>query len=177
MNREVWKDVVGYEGVYQVSSLGRVKRVAGGMGATPGRILKPHRRPDGYLTANLCRDGKPKQVRIHRLVAERFLGPAPSPRHEVNHKNGDKTDNRVENLEWVTRSENHTHAYRQLGRQAAPTKGEASNLSKLTRRDVVEIRKLWATGKYTLAELGEMFGVSKSNISMIVNRKTWQHVP
>jgi len=151
--------------------------VAGGQGAQAGHILKPWRHKDGYLMVTLYRDGKRKKMLVHRLVAERFLGPAPSPDHEVNHKNGDKADNCPENLEWITCSENHMHAYRVLGREAAPSKGEAHGNSKLTRREVVEIRKLYATGRYTYAGLGKMFGVDCTNIGHIVRREAWRHVP
>jgi len=177
VTREIWKDVVGYEGIYQASNMGRVMRVAGGQGAQAGRMLKPWRQSGGYLQLALCRDGKRTKLYVHRLVAERFLGPAPSPKHEVNHKNGVKDDNRVENLEWVTKSENEKHAYRILGREPKPSNGEAHGQSKLTRRQVKEIRRLYATGEYTQTELGEMFEVSDTTISRIVRRKTWKHLP
>jgi hypothetical protein len=173
---EEWKDVVGYEGIYQVSSLGRVMRVAGGHGATPGRIMKPMRDGNGYLQVSLYRDRKRARLYVHRMVAIAFLGQQP-PGCEVNHKNGDRDDPRAENLEWVTRSENHRHAYRVLGREAAPSKGEAHGRSKLTRDDVKRIRMLYATGEYLQAELGEMFGVTGATIGQVVRRETWKHVP
>jgi len=172
---EIWKDVLGYEELYQVSSLGRVKRLAG-YRVPEERILQPWRNAAGYLAVGLWRDGRRKHMLVHRLVAIAFLGKAP-PGCEVNHKNGIKDDNRVENLEWVTQSENGKHAYDILGRRAAPSKGEANGSAKLTRREVVEIRKLYATGRYTYAELGKMFGVDCTNIGLIVRRETWQHVP
>lgn len=175
MSKEIWKDVEGYEGLYQVSNRGRVMRVAGGMGATPGRILRPGKTTAGYLQVSLCRDRRRKRISVHRLVAIAFLGPAPKG-CEVNHKNGDKADNRAENLEWVTRSENHAHAYRVLGNQCPCREGEANGHAKLTDRKVRRIRKLYDTGKHTQAELGEMFGVAENTISQVVNRKTWRHV-
>ena len=174
---EIWKDVVGYEGMYQVSDRGRARRISKGPGTYPGRLLKPYTDAYGYLRVDLRCNGKRKNATVHRLVAEAFLGPAPSPKHEVNHKNGDRVDNRVENLEWVTRSENLTHAFRVLGSRHGISQGEAHGQAKLTRRDVVEIRRLWATGDYTQAELGEMFGVTQSTIHLIVTRKHWKHVP
>lgn len=173
---EVWKDVVGYEDVYQVSNRGRVMRVASGMGATPGRILKPAWAGRGYLIVTLCRDGKGKRVYVHRLVLEAHVGPAPSPAHEGNHKNGDKTDNQVENLEWVTASENQLHACRILGKKNPGLKGEAHGSAKLTEEDVKEIRRLYATGDHTKAGLGRMFGVSDVTIGHIIRRKTWRHI-
>jgi len=175
-SEEIWKDVVGYEGIYQVSNRGRVMRIAPGPGAVVGRILKPMGGGNGYLRVGLWRDRKRTHLFVHRLVIEAHIGPAPSPDHEVNHKNGITDDNRVENLEWVTRSENERHAYRVLGRKAAPSKGEAHGLAKLSDEDVIGMRKLYATGKYTQAELGEMFGVSESNIGLIVRREIWKHI-
>jgi len=175
MSREEWRDVNGYEELYQVSDRGRVKRVARGHGTHPGRILRPGQHRNGYLTVMLYRDGKQARVYVHRLVAVAFHGPAPEG-CEVNHRNGDKHDNRTENLEWMTKSENHKHAYRVLGQEPISIKGEANGHSKLTRREVVEIRRLYATGDYTQRELGEMFGVSDVCISLIVRRKRWAHV-
>lgn len=174
---EIWKDVIGYEGIYQVSSLGRVKRVAGGHGATPGRVLKPIKHPNGYLQVCLYRDKKVSRKYVHRLVLEAHVGPAPEG-CEGNHKSGDKTDNRIGNLGWVTRSENNKHAYRVLGREPtiAPPRGEAHGQSKLADEDVIEIRELWATGKYLQRELAEMFGVTRQTIGKIVNRRLWRHV-
>jgi len=174
---ERWRDVIGYEGIYQASNLGRVMRVAGGVqGATAGRILKPIKQSDGYLRVALCRDGKRKQVPVHRLVLEGHVGSAPSPKHEGNHKSGVRDDNRVENLEWVTRSENHKHAYRVLARDPVCVLGEAHGLAKLTARKVCQIRELYASGNYTQRELGEMFGVHQVTIGRIVRRETWKHV-
>jgi len=176
MNMEAWKDVVGYEGVYKVSSCGRVMRVAQGQGAHPGRVLKPQRHARGYLHLALSRDGKSTNVSIHRLVAEAFLGRAPSSEHQVNHKNGNKADNRVENLDWVTCSENHRHAYGVLGRKGIGPVGEASGSSKLTRKQVKEIRRLYVMGEYSQRYLGEMFKISRTAIGRIVRRECWQHV-
>ena len=96
MSNEIWADVPGYNGTYQVSTMGRVR----------GRkILKPDHTKDGYLLAQLCKDGKRQKVRINRLVAIAFI-PNPDGLPQVNHKNEIKTDNRAENLEWVTAKEN-----------------------------------------------------------------------
>jgi hypothetical protein len=176
MSKEEWEDVVGYEGVYQVSDYGRVRRAAPGPGTWPGRVLKPGRAGRGYLTVDLSLDGRIERMYVHRLVAEAFFGPAPSPKHEVNHKNGVIDDNRVENLEWVTPSENQLHACRILGRKNPGFRGEAHSQVKLTRRQVRSIRRLYETHKYTKAELGRMFGVTQENIGHIVRRKTWRHV-
>jgi len=177
VSKEEWKDVVGYVGLYQASSLGRVKSLKPGR-RRYGCILRPARNNRGYLTVALYQDGKQSRVYVHRLVAEAFLGSQPSPDHEVNHKNGDKVDNRVENLEWVTKSENHKHAYGVLGRKPMLPNfcGEQHGMSKFTDGKVVEIRRLYATGNHSYRELGRMFGVSHNNIGRIVRCETWQHV-
>ena len=120
---EVWKDITGYEGLYQVSSLGRVKslerfKLDGRRCAE--RIMKPSADLGGYLSCELCNDGRGKRFLIHRLVAEAFLQ-NPDNKREVNHINGIKSDNSIENLEWSTSSENTIHAYRH-GLEVKPTR-------------------------------------------------------
>jgi hypothetical protein len=99
--KEEWRDVVGYEGWYQVSNMGRVKRIAPGKSTLPGHILTPAYNSDGYTYVNLCAGTKKKAGKVHRLVAMAFLGNPPKG-SEVNHKNLDKADNRLENLEYNT---------------------------------------------------------------------------
>lgn len=104
---EEWKDIEGYEGVYQISTLGRVRRLP--HGNSLGRIRKPRAAPNGYLYVVLSKNNIAKTIRIHREVAKAFI---PNPRHlqTVNHKNLNKRDNRVENLEWMTEKDNILHA-------------------------------------------------------------------
>ena len=101
MNNEVWKDILGYEGLYKISDKGRVKSI----GYKKERILKPGRDKYGYLLVSLCKNHKIKYCHIHRLVALTFiLNPNNLP--QVNHKDEDKTNNRVENLEFCDRKYN-----------------------------------------------------------------------
>jgi hypothetical protein len=156
---EIWKHVS--HSVY-VSNLGRVKSRKGFSG---------HTMPNGYVMANAIIDGKPGPKYVHRLVATAFI---PNPEHKayVNHKNGDRADNRVENLEWVTRVENERHAWKHLNRQSV--KGEAHGKNKLTEAQVLEIRQN-AQGLSQNA-LGAKYGVSRGAIQAILDRTSWRHI-
>lgn len=103
---EIWKDIEGYPN-YQVSNMGRVKSLK----YDEEKILKSSKNSRGYLQVGLCKEGKIKFFRVHRLVAQAFL-PNPNNLSQVNHRNEDKTDNRVENLEWCNRSYNTNYGTR-----------------------------------------------------------------
>ena len=109
---EIWKDIVGYEGLYQVSNLGRAKSLTKRYGCCirPEKIIAKVTNRQGYVVFNLRKDGRKKQVFLHRVVASAFVeNPFGYP--QVNHINGDKEDNRAENLEWCTAKENIHHAF------------------------------------------------------------------
>jgi hypothetical protein len=173
---EEWCPVVGYEGWYEVSSFGRVRRVRGrSHGTRPGYLLKPSHHRSPYLSVSLSREGRTQTIRVHRLVAEAFLG-SPAGR-QVNHKSGIKADNRLVNLEWVTSSRNMHHAYATGLRTPTPPprlRGEQHPESKLTESAVRTIRA--SRGQVQQAELGRQFGVSQSHISEVQAGKCWRHV-
>ena len=112
--KEIWKDIPGYEGLYQVSNLGRVKSLErykdnnSGLVKMPEKIMQGGIR-NGYVLVYLTKDGKRKTFSAHRLVAQAFI-PNPEQKPTINHINGNKQDNRVENLEWNTDKENINHA-------------------------------------------------------------------
>ena len=104
---ETWKPIAGYEGSYEVSSLGRIKSLP--RKGAGGRILKAHLSKDGYPVVTLCVSNRKLTRPVHHFVASAFIG-KPDTRVEVNHKNFDKTDNRHDNLEWITHADNLRHA-------------------------------------------------------------------
>lgn len=106
MKIEYWTAVVGFEGLYEVSSFGRIRSIGQGIGCKPnGGILTPRFNNDGYLQIHLRKNGKDYSLKIHRIVAQAFI-PNPHNLPCVNHKDEDKTNNSVENLEWCDRSYN-----------------------------------------------------------------------
>lgn len=107
----VWLDIAEYEGLYQVSNCGRVKSLPRNGTIKEERMLKPRVSKNGYLYVHLRNGNISKYVKIHRLVAEAFI-PNPDNKPQVNHINGNKLDNTVDNLEWVTASENTMHAFK-----------------------------------------------------------------
>ncbi len=183
---EIWKDVVDYEGLYEVSSLVRARSLSRTrMHFRHKKILKVLYEKRilvggigirGYKKVTLYKNGLHKIFVIHRLVAKAFLQNLEN-KPQVNHKNGIKTDNRVENLEWCSPGENIRHAWKNgLCEVGARSLGNNHYLSKLTEKQVLEIREKWKTGKYLQRELGDEYGVSRGSIEQIVNRKTWKHI-
>jgi hypothetical protein len=180
---EQWKWVKGYEGIYEVSNLGRMRsyRVPGCHGPTAGRLraeprfLKPIRQSNGYCKVNFQRDGKHQGFWYHRLLAQTFI-PNPNNLPQVNHINGIKADNRLENLEWVTHEGNRQHAGRLGLIRHNPNRGEKHTHSKLSNDEVLEIRRAYKAGVIQ-AELARRYpNISKSTINLVVRRKAWKHL-
>jgi|688.fasta_scaffold534206_3 hypothetical protein len=178
--KEIWKDVLGFEGKYQVSNLGNIKslrrvkeRNKMGKVVIPEKVLSPHVDKVGYKRLYLYNDGFKKRDLLHRIVAKTFI-PNPENKPEVNHKNGIKTDNRVENLEWATTSENRIHAFE--NKLQIAIKGSKLPQSILKEEDIIAIRELWDKRKYLQKEIAQMYNVSKSCIYQIVYKKNWRHV-
>jgi len=168
---EEWRDVIGYEEIYQVSSYGRIMRIAHGPGARPGYILKGGLHKEGYRTVQLSIESRKKQHLVHRLVANAFLD-CPPQATEVVHKNNNRADNRVENLEWYSRN----NMLNVISGRRPRRCGKLQPSSKLTQQDVREIRRLWPTGNYTQRQLAKRFGIHAPTINKIIHRIYWKHV-
>lgn len=173
MAMEKWKAIPGYRGVYLVSDHGNVKRV---------KARKKHPVKDGALSPyrggrypiiilHKGNRGLMKCFTVHNLVCKSFIGPRPKGK-EVNHIDGDKNNNRLSNLEYISRAENIRHA---VNMNLFP-KGSKSPVSKLTEKAVLMIRFMYSKGSVTQADIGRLFKVSSDNVSLIVNRRTWKHV-
>ena len=156
--QEIWKQVVGYEGVYSVSSHGRLRR------DSVGNIIRPCI-SSGYQKVVLLKNGIRNGKRLHRLVAEAFLGLCPVGM-ECNHKNGVKHDNRLENLEWVTPRENMQHASRN-GFLTNRKRRSGSIALKQERADWA--RRIYSHGLNTIRDLSEGFGVSPQTMRWALN--------
>lgn len=173
---EEWRPVVGYEGLYEVSSQGRVKslarRLADGRKWSE-RTLKPWRSTDGYLQASLRRDGRGVAAKVHRLVCEAFHGPAPADKPFALHGNHDPADNRPENLRWGDHVENMQDMV-DADRQPR-TKGEANGRAKLTEADVRAIQDELLDGA-TMEAVAAKHGLGIATVGDIANGKTWAHI-
>ena len=176
---ETWKKIKDYEG-YEISSLGNVKSLSkkikcrNGYRITKEKFLKLKKLNTGYLSVQLKNKGK--MFLVHRLVALHFIDNIES-KPQVNHVNGIKHDNRVENLEWATRSENQIHAYKnklQVPSFHGRAFGENQGLSKLKEKDVIFILHNYKKGMGI--KLSKTFNVSQTTILNIVNKKIWNHV-
>lgn len=178
---EEWRDVVGYEGVYSVSNLGRVRRnhairgsIKGSVEA--GHVMSPCPIKRGYLRLSLHRDAKRKSHQVATLVTKAFIGPQPTPLHQVNHKDGVKINNREGNLEWATNQENQDHANNVLN-VIRPTRrrGEGHHNAYFTESDIRGIRQAYAAGQ-SMGAIARGRSSTVQTISRIVKRKGWRHV-
>jgi hypothetical protein len=167
--KEQWRVIENFDNAYYVSNTGRVwsmkiKTSSGGV------ILKPAISKGGYCYVYLYKNGNAKMFNVHRLVATHFINNDDNKKC-INHKDGNKLNNSVTNLEWCTHSENTKHAYnnnlntRQIG--------ELNGKSKLLELDVALIRELYGDNEFTQKELAEIFKVKQPAISKIILNLTW----
>lgn len=174
---EVWKDIKNYEGLYQVSTWGNVKRLEREININDRytiilkEIISKPFLSRGYPRIHLTKNKKQRKFLIHRLVALAFI-PNPENKPCVNHKNGIKTDINLDNLEWCTHKENTNHA---ILTGLLKLEGERCNFSKLREFQVKEIRVLIKEG-LSQREISEKYGIERSTVSVIKMNKSWRHL-
>lgn len=180
---EVWKDIKGYEGLYQVSNLGRVKSLARTWNAgknakinrySPERIMRLEKMKKGYLRACLSKSGSREKILAHVIVAKMFIDNHEN-KPQVNHKDGNKQNNKASNLEFVTNKENNNHAWENglNDHNRKRMTGCNNHASKLENDFVVaEMRRKYATGNYLQKELAEEYGISGGQACAILNNKS-----
>ena len=167
---EVWKDITGYEGLYQVSDLGRVRSLdktvnnSRGYYFKEGKNLKTIKGNDNRQYVNLSVRGIVKRYSIHSLVALAFIGERPEGYH-VCHLNGDSLDNRLSNIRYDIASQNEIDKYRY---------GKKSGRGKLSIEQVLEIRKLYSTNEYTQQKLADIYKVARSTIGYVLREDTFK---
>lgn len=161
MIEEIWKDIEGYNGTYQISNLGNVRRYS----KVSARIIR------GYDYADLHYKNKRKNCSIHRLVAKAFVSNLEN-KPEVNHIDGNKLNNSFTNLEWVTSSENNKHAYKH--KLKIPKRGELSGRHLVTEKQVKEIRSLFSKGT-SRRDLAIKFNLGYSTVVHIILGTRWNH--
>jgi hypothetical protein len=166
---EVWRPAPGFEGAYEVSNLGRVRRRATGLVRKPALIKRT-----GYYAINLSVRNQQKMVSVHRLVAVAFLGLPPSPTHEVNHRDGNKANCAATNLEWSTASENTLHAVAHGLRASIPPchHGDQHPRAKLDAAGVLVIR----ASNEPRRILAARYGVSLGAIKAVRSGRNWKKV-
>jgi len=175
---EIWEDLIGYESIYIISNLGRVKILPrininkSGIIISKEKFVKLHKSKQGYVSLSLNKNGAKRTQYLHRLLANTFI-PNTENKPQVNHKNGIKNDNRLENLEWTTSKENIIHA-RDKGLRLAP-RGDSHSSSKLTEVEVLDIKKR-LRNKEKQINISKLYNVSTSNITLIKIGKIWSHI-
>lgn len=172
---EEWRAIPGYEAIYEVSNQGRVKSLKR-KNRRHDRVMKVVADKRGYVSILLEVKGTAKRHLIHRLVMLAFVGNCPD-KLQVNHKDGDKSNNSLENLEYVTAKENSRHKFDVLNYKAPLGNtffiGEQHHSSKLTKSQVLDIRGKHANGN-SMASLARDYGVRFNTIYSIVNNITWK---
>lgn len=173
---EEWRAVVGYEGSYEVSSLGRVKSLKRVLMRSDGkpypiaeRILKPLKNGKGVWQVKLHKNNEQKNYIVSNLVAYSFLGPRPQGMHVLHGAKG-RDYHGIDNLSYGTAEQNNGP---DKVRDGTINRGERQWLSKLTKEDVLEIRELLEEGTLTHTEIAARFNVHKNNISQIKTKRTW----
>jgi len=169
--KEIWKDIEGYEGLYQISNFGRIIK-----------FLGLRKNSGGYCRIGLNKNRKCIDKFIHRIVLETFIGPPPIGKNDVRHLDGNPSNNRIDNLCWGTRSENvkdsqiHGTYKTPYIKNHKNNTGSKHGMSKLVEKNIVEIRLMYKNGK-TIREIRNIFNfVGYHTLYRIVTNKSWKHI-
>lgn len=175
MIEEIWRDVVGYEGFYKISNLGKVISVnridVRGQHRKP--VEKSQRLNNGYFVTTLHKDKVRKTMKVHRLVAMAFI-PNPENKPQVNHKDGNKLNNHLDNLEWCTAKENTIHA---RDNNLLSIVGVNNYQTNLTERDVQIMRWMVNIAGFSYQSTADFFETTKSTVGYIIKGRSWKHLP
>ena len=179
MEKEIWKDAVGFEGLYQVSNKGRVKSLDKTVEYVDGRkyfykskiLALISAVKDKYYQVNINTGSGRLKLYVHRLVATAFL-PNPKNKKQVNHIDLNGKNNNLENLEWATPSENELHSYRN-GKKSVNLLGEEHGMAKLTEKEALYILK---SKQFSTKYFAKKYNVSENTIRNIKTRNSWKHL-
>ncbi len=166
---EIWKAVVGYEGIYSISSHGRLRREISNTNTKAGRITTGCKDAH-YMKISLSKNGIKKHKAIHQVMAEAFIGKLPKGYH-TNHKDSNKLNNNISNLEYITAGDNIRHS----AMAGTHPHGARVGGSKLTDRKVLRIKDMLKKGTPSVF-IAKLYGVSKSNICQIKKGEIWKHL-
>lgn len=180
---EMWKDIQGYEGFYQASNLGRVRSIPRVIVDRKnnrffkGRILKSYLDKDGYPTIILSKSNKKRVIHVHRLVAQVFI-PNLENKEQVNHIDGDKQNNRIENLEWCSNLENIRHSWSSGLSTNKHCWGELNYKARLSESDVKFMRTNFISRSkdFGITAMARRFNISTGHAANVIYRRTWKHV-
>jgi hypothetical protein len=161
VDKDLFCPIKGYEDRYKIAKDGRVLSISNGKNKGD-IIMKPSKEGGGYLRINLRKNGNTTQVKIHRLVANAFI-PNPNNYPVINHIDGNRINNTIENLEWCTHKYNLNNAFL-----------ERKRINRLSEEKAIEILKL--KGIKTYREIAEMYNISSSAIYFIFSKRSWQHI-
>ena len=166
-NHEIWKDIAGYEGLYQISTMGRIKSFVFGA----GKILNPGASGYDYKKVTLCKNGEHRHVNIHALVAKSFIGNCPKNK-EVRHLNGKGTDNRLSNLKYGTRSENNLDKFL----HGTDNNGSRNHMAKLCEVDVLKMRGIRKTTGLSYEKIAKLFNITAMTAYRAITKQSWRYV-
>ena len=165
---EIWKDIKQYNGKYQASDNGRIRNAK-------KKVLKTFIDKSGYLLVSLYKDGKNKTFRVHRIIYETFFGDIPND-FQINHKDFNRSNNKINNLEAVTREQNVKHSlHNTIRANAYDANGNriSKGNSKINKEIAEEIRTIYATEDVTYNDLAKAYGIKRSTVGDVITGKSW----